>query len=327
MLLELKKEVLQVQEHNFEQLALKIFRYQITHNRLYAQFLVNLGINASNITKLEQIPCLPIEFFKDKEVRSIDFPPSIIFESSGTTQTKKSRHLLTDIAFYRQNSLQIFEQNYGEPSAYHILALLPSYQEQGASSLVFMVEQFMKASASPYSNFYLYDWQNLYDTIRFLQNKSDRKILLIGVTFALLDFAEAFKADFSDILVMETGGMKGRRREMIREEVHSYLCEAWNLTKIHSEYGMTELLSQAYSKGEGVFEMPNTMKILLRETNDPLSFTNKRGLINVIDLANIETCSFIATQDVGTILGQNQFKVLGRADNTEQRGCNLLIIS
>jgi len=321
----LKQAVLSVNAENFEAVALEIFGFQLENNPIYAQFVQNLGRNPSNIKKLEQIPCLPIEFFKFYSVRSIQEPHSLVFESSGTTQIQKSVHYLSDTDLYIQNSIKLFEQVYGSLEDYHILALLPSYLEQGSSSLVFMIEEFIKASGSAYAGFYLYEYEKLMETIKLLKEKNDRKILLVGVTFALLDLAEKHEMDLSGVVVMETGGMKGRRREMIREEVHEILKKAWNVEAIHSEYGMTELLSQAYSKGEGIFEMPATMKILLRETNDPFTYTQKRGIINVIDLANIETCAFIATQDLGTILQENQFMVLGRSDNSEQRGCNLMI--
>jgi len=197
--------------------------------------------------------------------------------------------------------------------------------EQGASSLVYMIEEFMRQSASPESGFFLYNHMDLAEKLRILQDRKDRKILLIGVTFALLDFALAYPMNLGGVVVMETGGMKGRRKEMIRAEVHQILQEQFRIQQIHSEYGMTELLSQAYSQGEGVFEMPPTMRILLRELNDPFSLTLKRGIINVIDLANVESCAFIATQDLGELLSEKHFRVLGRADNSEQRGCNLMI--
>ncbi|MCS6795462.1 MAG: acyl transferase [Raineya sp.] len=324
----LKNIVLNIQqEDEFESLALLLYDFQLKNNPIFAQWVSFFCENPYNIQKIEQIPCLPIEFFKYHTIRSISKKPTIIFESSGTTQTPKSRHLLTDSYFYVQNSIQIFEKQYGSLENYHILALLPSYLERENSSLVYMVNEFMKKSASPYNTFYLYDFEKLFQTIQFLRkNDSERKILLWGVTYALLDFAEKFGGnDFSDIIIMETGGMKGRRKEMTRAEVHQILQKAFGVKQVHSEYGMTELLSQAYSQGEGIFEMPLTMRIFLRENNDPLTYTHTRGLINVIDLANIESCAFIATQDVGTLIDKNKFMVLGRADNAEQRGCNLLL--
>jgi phenylacetate-coenzyme A ligase PaaK-like adenylate-forming protein len=324
---QLKEAVLNISKHNFEDLALEIFQFQLQNNQLYAQFVKSLCTEPSNIKKVEQIPCLPIELFKYHTIRSSNAPPNIIFESSGTTLTQKSKHYLTDTAFYEQNSVQIFERKYGSLQDYHILALLPSYLEQGHSSLVFMIKHFIDKTQSEESGFYLYDYTNLQQKIQKLLARKDRKVMLVGVTYALLDFAEQFPNNFSDLIVMETGGMKGRRKEMIREEVHEILSKQWNIERIHSEYGMTELLSQAYSQGEGIFDTPETMRIFLREINDPKTLTSKRGLINVIDLANIESCSFIATQDVGSWVGYNKFTVMGRADNSEQRGCNLMIQS
>lgn len=325
----LKKKVLQLNnnEDDFEELALLLYEFQTKNNKLFSQWVSFFYENPHSVQRIQQIPCLPIEFFKYYLVRSTSEKPSIIFESSGTTQTTKSKHYLTDVQFYVQNSIKLFEKEYGSLENYHILALLPSYLERSNSSLVFMVKSFMEKSASLYNQFFLYDFEKLNQTIEILLQKEDqRKILLIGVTYALLDFAERFaNRNFAEIIIMETGGMKGRRPEMARPEVHQILKEAFGVRQVHSEYGMTELLSQAYSKGEGVFIMPATMRILLRENNDPLTLTNKRGLINIIDLANIESCAFIATQDVGTFVSPKEFMVLGRADNAEQRGCNLLL--
>ncbi|WP_448528928.1 acyl transferase [Raineya sp.] len=323
----LKNLVLSMQESDFEEIAFLIYDFQLKNNPFFARWVSFFYENPHNIKKLEQIPCLPIEFFKYYEIRSTPKSPQMVFESSGTTQSFRSKHLLTDTFFYAQNSIQIFEKQYGKLENYHILALLPSYLERGNSSLVFMVKQFMEKSASTYNSFYLNDFEKIFQTIQFLlKNNDKRKILLLGVTYALLDFAEKYKGnDFSEIIVMETGGMKGRRPEMTRAEVHRRLQSALGVGQVHSEYGMTELLSQAYSKGEGIFDMPTTMRIFLRENNDPFAYTPTRGLINVIDLANIESCAFLATQDVGTLLNENQFMVLGRADNAEQRGCNLLL--
>jgi len=321
----LKNEIINAKNEDFEKLAFKVFRYQYKHNEIY-RFLVDFWHkNPETIKNIEQIPCLPIEFFKEKSIRSTHKAIEKVFESSGTTQSQKSKHYLSDLDFYTKNAIQIFENQYGNLANYHILALLPSYLEQGASSLVYMVEQFIRHSASAESGFYLYNYQELAEKLKILQEKNDRKILLIGVTFALLDFALTCPINLDKVIIMETGGMKGRRREMIRQEVHQILQEKFQVREVHSEYGMTELLSQAYSQREGVFKMPNTMRVLLREYNDPFATTKSRGLINVIDLANLETCSFIATQDVGEYVDEEHFKVLGRADNSEQRGCNLMI--
>lgn len=321
----LKKQILETSHTHFEELAFKIFTYQYKYNEFYRLWVDLWSKKFSKPSNIEQIPCLPIEFFKYKTILSSPKSIERVFESSGTTQSQKSKHHLTDLNFYTKNAIQIFEKQYGKLSDFHILALLPSYMEQGASSLVYMVKQFIRRSCSTESGFYLYNHQDLAEKLYFLQKKKDRKILLIGVTFALLDFAFACPMDLEGLIVMETGGMKGRRKEMIREEVHEILKKQFNVEKIHSEYGMTELLSQAYSQGEGIFEMPATMRIFLREYKDPFSLTKTSGLINIIDLANIDSCSFIATQDVGELLSERHFRVLGRADNSEQRGCNLMI--
>jgi hypothetical protein len=322
---QLQKEILSLQPENFEELTFKVFWYQYQHNALYKHLVDYWTKNPLKISKITQIPCLPVEFFKYHQVMSTSKPIVRVFESSGTTQSQKSKHHIVDTSFYIQNAIQIFEQQYGKLTDFHILALLPSYLEQGASSLVFMIEQFMQTSQSPESGFFLYNHQELRQKLDFLQEKKDRKILLVGVTYALLDFALAEKIDLSGVIVMETGGMKGRRKEMIREEVHQILQQQFNVKHIHSEYGMTELLSQAYSQGQGIFEMPTPMRIYLRENNDPFTTTPHRGLLNIIDLANIASCSFIATQDVGELLSPTRFKVLGRADDSDQRGCNLMI--
>ncbi|GAB4127697.1 MAG: acyltransferase [Raineya sp.] len=321
----LKKEILEIEQKNFEEIALKVFSYQYKYNEFYKSLVDFWHKSPTKISKLEQIPCLPIDFFKYKSILSSPRAIEKVFESSGTTQHPKSKHYITDLNFYAQNAIQIFEKYYGSLSKFHILALLPSYLEQGASSLVYMIEKFMQASASTENGFFLYNHQELAKKLNVLQLKNDRKILLIGVTFALLDFALAYPMDLSKVIIMETGGMKGRRKEMIRQEVHEILQKQFQIKQIHSEYGMTELLSQAYSQGEGIFEMPPTMRILLREYNDPFSLSPHRGLINIIDLANIESCAFLASQDVGELLSERQFRVLGRADNSEQRGCNLMI--
>lgn len=322
---QLQKEILSLQPENFEELTFKVFWYQYQHNALYKHLVDYWTKNPLKISKITQIPCLPIEFFKYHQVTSTSKPVQRVFESSGTTQSQKSKHHIVDTSFYTQNAIQIFEQQYGKLTDFHILALLPSYLEQGASSLVFMIEQFVKASLSTESGFYLYNHQELKRKLEFLQEKNDRKILLIGVTYALLDFALSNTIDLKNVIVMETGGMKGRRKEMIREEVHQILQQQFNVKQIHSEYGMTELLSQAYSQGQGIFEMPAPMRVYLRENNDPFTTTPHRGLLNIIDLANIASCSFIATQDIGELVSPKLFKVLGRADNSDQRGCNLMI--
>ena len=348
----LKKRVLTLLPEQFEDLAMDIFRYQAKANEVYQRYLQCLGIEEDSIKNTQQIPFLPIEFFKTKHILSGGVSPKIIFESSGTTGQNTSQHAVADPDFYLQLSQQIFERLYGSLKNFHILALLPSYLERKNSSLVYMVEHFIKESGSNFSGFYLNDTQALVETLRRINGEWEKikeqerdlilnsqfsilnsKVLLIGVTFALLDLAESsldlsFLKDL-DIIVMETGGMKGRRKELLREEVHEILTGAFGVKTIHSEYGMTELLSQGYSKGEGVFELPVSMKVLLREVNDPFTLLkqhNKTGGINVIDLGNIDSCSFIETKDLGVYLPNNQgFKIIGRFDNSDIRGCNLMI--
>jgi hypothetical protein len=314
--------------NNFSELALNLFNYQAQNNAVYQQYLNYLGTRAKNVQSLEEIPFLPIDFFKNHSIIVNNLKIQKEFASSGTTGQITSKHLVADVDFYHQISQNIFETHYASLTQFHILGLLPSYLERDNSSLVEMAQYFINQSQSPYSGFYLHNFEELAQKLTFLQTDTTRKTLLIGVTFALLDFAEQFPMDLSQVIVMETGGMKGRRQELTRVEVQDYLKQQFKLTKVHSEYGMTELLSQAYSQGDEIFTMPHTLKIMLRDINDPFDLNPQRkiGAINVIDLANIDSCAFIATQDVGEIVGQNQFKVLGRLDNSDMRGCSLMAI-
>ncbi len=341
---ELKSAVLQlntpsVTPNAFEELSLEVFRFQASTNEIYKEYLSYLGIRTHEVNRLEKIPFLPIQFFKNHRILSDDAIPQITFESSGTTGSTPSKHLVSDLPFYEYLSQKIFEQFYGPLTDFHILALLPSYLERNNSSLVYMVQNFIYRSYSQESGFYLNNTTELVQKLKKLAS-TNRKILLIGVTFALLDLAESeedlsFLEQIKDkLIIMETGGMKGRRKELLREEVHQILRQSLYVSHIHSEYGMTELLSQGYSRGEGIFEAPSSMKILLRDTNDPfkilnLSQRNKqqiRGGINVVDLGNIDSCSFIETQDLGAIDTQDHsFKVIGRFDNSDIRGCNLML--
>lgn len=349
---ELKSAVLQINDnsqnpHTFEELALEIFRFQAAANPVYNEYLGFLRVDPQKINRLEKIPFLPIQFFKYHKVITDHAPTQMIFESSGTTQQNTSKHYVSDLPFYEHISQKIFEQFYGPITDYHILALLPSYLERNNSSLVYMVQSFIYRSYSRESGFYLNNTAEMLEKLHQLSENSQtsRKVLLIGVTFALLDLVEnekdlGFLQNFKDkFIVMETGGLKGRRKELLREEVHEILTSHLPIKQVHSEYGMTELLSQGYSKGEGVFELPNTMKILLREINDPFKIipsqfrsdiekeTTIRGGINVIDLANIDSCSFIETQDLGAYqVNSQQFSIIGRFDNSDIRGCNLLVI-
>lgn len=326
----------------FEALALEIYRYQYAHNPLYRQFASSLKRTPRQVKRLEKIPFLPISFFKTHQVVTGFSEPQAIFESSGTTSSQTSRHLVKDLALYEILSRKTFETLYSPLSDYHIFALLPSYLERNNSSLVYMVQNFIYHSFSTHSGFFLHNTGEMLERMLAADN---RKILLIGVSFALLDLVEnkgmlEKLAPLRDRLtVMETGGMKGRRKELIREELHAELSTGFGVTNIHSEYGMTELLSQGYSKGDGVFDLPPSMKVLLREVNDPLTFLphfsigqkpekirQRTGGINVIDLANLDSCSFIETQDLGVYTEDySGFKVVGRFDNSDVRGCNLLL--
>lgn len=310
----------------FESQALKTFRHQATHCAVYAEYIHHLHINTNEVKSIYQIPFLPIGFFKTHSVLSSSHPIQITFSSSGTTGMIQSSHHVTDLKLYEQSYLQAFKQFYGNIEEYCFLALLPSYQQRAGSSLIYMVNDLIEKSRHPQSGYFLYNHDQLFKTLSGLKSKN-QKTVLIGVTYALLDFIESYDLDFPDLIVMETGGMKGKRKEMVREELHERLRNGFGINSIHSEYGMTELLSQAYSLGEGIFNCPNWMQVLIRDINDPLSLIEKgrTGGINVIDLANANSCSFIATQDLGKINPDGSFEVLGRFDNADIRGCNLLV--
>lgn len=321
---------------DFDSLALRIFRYQAVHNPVYRDYIRYLRRNPAQVSRLEEIPFLPIEFFKQHRVVTASPYIQVTFESSGTTGQTPSRHFVADAGLYRQVSETIFSQYYGSPADYHILALLPSYLERKNASLVYMIQHFIGLGEAPFSGFFLHHTEALVHTLKRISESdraTQRKVLLIGVTFALLDLAESgydwtFLESIPGLVVMETGGMKGRREELLREEVHQILTRAFGVAKIHSEYGMTELLSQAYSPGEGIFRQPPTMRILLRDVNDPFSigFQRRSGGINVVDLANIDSCCFIETKDIGSFTGaEGEFRVLGRFDNADIRGCNLML--
>ncbi|MVN89551.1 long-chain-fatty-acid--protein ligase [Mucilaginibacter aquatilis] len=310
----------------FEHAALEIFRYQAHHNAVYKEFINGLQVKAEEVTNVKQIPFLPVEFFKNHNVVSTSAQPQITFSSSGTTGMITSRHYVSDVSWYEESFRRAFKLFYGGISNYCVLALLPAYLEREGSSLVYMADDFIKLSDHPQSGFYLYNHAELHNQLLELK-KAGTPTLLIGVTFALLDFAEQHAINFPNLVVMETGGMKGRRKEMIRQELHDILCKGFGVNAIHSEYGMTELLSQAYSKGDGIFNCPPWMRIITRDTNDPLSIVEngKTGGVNIIDLANINSCSFIATQDLGKVYNDGSFEILGRFDSSDIRGCNLLV--
>ena len=311
---------------DFVQAALQTFGYQYQHNQVYQRFCTLLGRTPDKVRRLTDIPFLPIEFFKSEAVYCGNERPTTVFTSSGTTGSQTSRHYVKDLAVYQQSFRQGFADFYGNIEEYTVLALLPSYLERTGSSLITMVADFIERSGSADSGFYLNEYNLLAKKLTALDH-SGRKVLLIGVSFALLDLVETHRFHLKNTIVMETGGMKGRRKELIREELHAILCEGFGVEYIHSEYGMTELLSQAYSGGSGLYESVRWLKVLIRDTNDALSYQRplKTGGINLIDLANIHSCSFIATQDLGRLHPDGRFEVLGRFDNADIRGCNLLI--
>lgn len=325
MISEWHDKILGVTEPVFQELALEIFHYQYQQNPVYRSFVQALGIHSSAVISLEHIPFLPISFFKTKEVVSGSFAPEKIFESSGTTATATSNHFVSDINLYKKNFIRAFEKNYGPVSDYCIIGLLPSYLERNTSSLVFMVNELIRLSNHAQSGFYLDEFEKLKDVLTDLEAKN-QKTILIGVTFALLDFAEKFPTPLRSTIIMETGGMKGRRREMTRNEVHDILKNAFSKNEIHAEYGMTELLSQAYSTGNGLFHCPPWMKVLIRNEEDPFAVKQTgSGVLNIIDLANIYSCSFIASDDAGKVNEDGSFEVLGRMDGSDLRGCSLMV--
>jgi phenylacetate-coenzyme A ligase PaaK-like adenylate-forming protein len=308
-------------------MALKIFRFQYENNLVYREFCDFLKTDVQKVKTIQQIPFLPIQFFKSHSVISNTNPIQTIFTSSGTTGMVTSKHLVTDVSIYEESYRKGFSQFYGNIEDYVVLALLPSYLDREGSSLIHMVDDLIQLSNHPESGFYLHNYDELIEKIIQLDH-SGQNIILIGVTYALLDLVEKRSFQLENTIIMETGGMKGKRKEMIREELHYQLCQGFGVKTIHSEYGMTELLSQAYSLGDGVFECPSWMQILVRDTEDALTYVRegKTGGINVIDLANINSCSFIATQDLGKIYPNGSFEVLGRFDHSDIRGCNLMVV-
>ena len=310
----------------FNEVALEIFYFQYHNNKVYGNFVNSLSLKTDNISHFSEIPFIPISLFKTQYVVSGVFDPEIIFNSSGTSGMQASKHAVKNLALYQKSFLSGFSTFFGKADEYVILGLLPSYIEKGDSSLVYMVQKLIEKSKQPESGFFLHEYEELNNRLIKLRDE-DRKVILIGVTYALLDLAELYPLEFPNLILMETGGMKGRRKELVREELHAKLKKAFRLEHVYSEYGMTEMLSQAYSKGEGIFNNPPWMKVFIRDPNDPLSLLpmGKTGGINVIDLANIHSCSFIATQDLGKLHEDGSFEVLGRFDNSDVRGCNLLV--
>ena len=322
------ERVRNLKKGEFESLALDLFQFQARENVLFKEYLQIRDITPAKVTSIQEIPFLPIRFFKDHSVVCGDKEEfSQFYSSSGTTGMITSKHFIWSEEWYLNHAKTIFENTYGSLRNYHFLALLPAYLERPGSSLVSMANYFIQESQSPYSGFYLYNQDELLAMLDFLKT-SEKKVILLGVTFALLDLAESGKPFHSsgNLMVMETGGMKGRRKEMIREEVHSILKSFFKVDAIHSEYGMTEMMSQAYSRGEGKYKLPESVRVLLRDVNDPWSWSNRsQGGINVIDLGNFHSCAFLETQDLGRMDKDGNLEVLGRIDNSEIRGCNLLV--
>jgi phenylacetate-coenzyme A ligase PaaK-like adenylate-forming protein len=314
-------------QKQFEKIALKVFRFQYENNLVYQEFCNFLKTEPQKVKSIQQIPFLPIQFFKSHEVVSNTNAIEETFTSSGTTGMITSKHLVSDASVYEESYRKGFSQFYGNIEDYVVLALLPSYLEREGSSLIYMVEDLIQLTNNDNSGFYLNNHEELIQKMIEL-DQAGQNVILIGVTYALLDLIEKQQFQLQHTIIMETGGMKGKRKEMIREELHEQLCQGFGVTAIHSEYGMTELLSQAYSLGEGVFECPSWMQIHIRDTEDALTYIKdgKTGGINVIDLANINSCSFIATQDLGKKNPNTTFEVLGRFDNSDIRGCNLMVV-
>jgi phenylacetate-coenzyme A ligase PaaK-like adenylate-forming protein len=324
---DLKEAIFHIRdEHDFNDLALEIFRFQYKTNKIYREFTDRLRMNPKHVNSYDRIPFMPIQFFRDHKILSGSSEHfGKIFSSSGTTGSRPGRHYIKELSLYEDSFTKGFDLFYGSPANYGFFFLLPGYTDRPDSSLIFMAENLVSRSLHNGSGFYL---QNREELVRRLEemNRKGNPVILFGVSYALLDLAETFKTHIPRVIVMETGGMKGHGRELIREEFHGIICSSFGIREVHSEYGMTELLSQAYSKGNGIFQTPPWLKILIRDINDPLSLlgNNKTGGINAIDLANLYSCSFIATQDLGITHEEGSFEVLGRFDDSDVRGCNLL---
>ncbi len=311
----------------FASLALEMYRFHYKSNPVYQAFSKSLKRNPGNVNSLEEIPFLPVEFFKEHKIYAAPGEPEMIFTSTGTGGMGTSHHYVASLNLYRESFLKSFRMFYGDPSQYCILGLLPSYLERTGSSLVYMVDQLIRLSKHSQSGFFLYNQEELAEVLSELERKN-QPALLLGVTFALLDFAEKYPVKLRNTIVMETGGMKGRRKELIRNEVHEILYRQFSIEAVHSEYGMTELLSQAYSKGKGVFSAPPWMRVFVRDPYDPLHLMGpeKSGGINIIDLANIWSCPFIATGDLGLLHDDGSFEIFGRMDQAEIRGCSMMVL-
>ena len=321
------EKIFNIQNHlDFKKQCLDIYHFQYQNNYVYQNYCNMICENPININEINKIPFLPISFFKTKKILSVDKFEKV-FYSSGTTTKSRSKHFISDLILYQESFINNFILNYGDINQYTIIALLPNYYENKDSSLIYMVERLIKLTKSNESGFYLDDYSKLSKTLIELEIKNDRKTILIGVPYALLDLIDFNQFELNNTIIMETGGMKGKRKEMVRKELHEKLKLGFGVKKIHSEYGMTELLSQAYSQGDGIFKTPFWMKAFIRDINDAqnLDFNKKSGAINIIDLANYNSCSFIATDDMGKFVNDDEFEVIGRIDNSDLRGCNLLI--
>jgi len=324
----LENKIFNISSHDeFNEVALEIFQFQYKNNIIYKRFVDFLDINTLDIVKYAQIPFMPVEFFKNHKITTSNSTDDAVFTSSGTTGVITSKHYVKDLTLYEKSFTNAFELMFGSITDFVILALLPSYLERTGSSLVYMADRLIKLSGNSESGFYLNEYKELHNLLKTLKAKK-QKVILLGVTYALLDLAEQFPVDFPELILMETGGMKGKRKELIRDELHNQLKKAFGIHNVFSEYGMTELLSQAYSVGGGLFRTPPWMKVLVRDVNDPLSLlpTGKTGGLNIIDLANIYSCSFIAVQDLGKLHSDDTFEILGRFDSSDVRGCNLMVV-
>ena len=310
----------------FKKQCLDIYNFQYENNMVYQNYCNMICEDPTDVNEINKIPFLPISFFKTKKILSTDNFEKV-FYSSGTTTNSRSKHFISSLKLYQKSFINNFKLNYSDITQYTILALLPNYYDNKDSSLIYMIEKLIKLSKSKESGFFLDDYYNLSKKLIELDTKKERKTILIGVPYALLDMIDFNQFQLNNTIIMETGGMKGRRKEMVRTELHEKLKRGFGISKIHSEYGMTELLSQAYSKGDGIFKTPSWMKVIIRDINDAqnVDFNKKSGAINIIDLANYNSCSFIATDDMGKYINDDKFELIGRVDNSDIRGCNLLV--
>lgn len=321
------EKIFDIKNHSeFKKQCLDIYNFQYENNMVYKSYCNMICEDPTDVNEINKIPFLPISFFKTKKILSTDNFEKV-FYSSGTTTNSRSKHFISSLKLYQKSFINNFKLNYSDITQYTILALLPNYYDNKDSSLIYMIEKLIKLSKSKESGFFLDDYINLSKKLIELDAKKERKTILIGVPYALLDMIDFNQFQLNNTIIMETGGMKGRRKEMVRTELHEKLKRGFGVSKIHSEYGMTELLSQAYSKGDGIFKTPSWMKVIIRDINDAqnLDFNKKSGAINIIDLANYNSCSFIATDDMGKYINDNEFELIGRVDNSDIRGCNLLV--